>query len=522
MFRLLYEKPHALFIVIFIVWGLFIRVSDISAWYFSPDDILHLLIAKHSNFIDVIEHNRFESHPLGIYSVLFIMQKISSNEIFLRSVSIIPGIVFIPLSYLLVTKLLKSRVAGVISSFIATFSIPIVIQSQTIRQYMFGLVWIYIALYCFHIYLENRSRTRLLVFGLFGSLSIFFHHAVIFLLVPYLLMYFPFTDYLRKQKKDMLVVLFSLTTPFLVFFFNYIYQKDGWNFHRDNSIREHEWIASGYHESFLSALKEIPYIIIYFSPPVIFLFFMTSFFWGCVLSILYRRKVFIFCVLSFVIPLILSIQKLYPFYHSRHSIHLILIVQLLISIPFVYLSNYFKLIKRNLFVMSLILLSATFLIFTQYVQSNFYRDSSIAGLIEFPLSKAAYYEVFETIDKNSNEKKIIITDAQGGLYVVYRTSLYNNKTLLRKIGYTTYNDTPVYFLNKWGSVHTKEDYLFTLSSASSQDFKIYTVFFLGLGWWRNYQNFDTKYLIYENDTHRLDKIKMQVFKFDYDSFMHQL
>lgn len=160
--------------------GFYIRVGYWPDYYYSNDDLWHLVIANQDSIMGVIKANLAEDvHPPLSYLILHFMLKISDNQYFLRCISLVPGMLLIPMAYLLGKE--RIGLAGATTmAFLVTFGEWITLLSSAIRAYSLMLLCITFALWA--MYRFDKTQLKRYVYGYFIAmfLAIELVHSVAF------------------------------------------------------------------------------------------------------------------------------------------------------------------------------------------------------------------------------------------------------------------------------------------------------------------------------------------------------
>lgn len=219
-------NANKLFWLLLILCGLFIRVKDLSLYDFSYDDYWHLYVANQENLIEVLKKNfQIEIHPPLSVILWHFALKISDNQMWLRSLSIVFSLALIPSSYLL-GRLYVSRFSGYLCAYIVTFGYIFVTQSVVIRAYvfmMFFLVWMAIFV---NRYFKKPKTKYLWLYFIFSFCALELNHYscfIIFFLSINLLIY---CYKIKNYQRFKIVILGSLLlclimVVYLIILFNY-------------------------------------------------------------------------------------------------------------------------------------------------------------------------------------------------------------------------------------------------------------------------------------------------------------
>ena len=121
-----------------LVWlmglGLFIRVHGLYEYYYSPDEAIELLTSGQPTLDAMWQIGSQEPHPPLWYVVQHFMLKASPEPLFLRSFSLVPSALLIPVFFLLGRRALGTA-AGLTMAGIAVFGYGGILISQVMRAY---------------------------------------------------------------------------------------------------------------------------------------------------------------------------------------------------------------------------------------------------------------------------------------------------------------------------------------------------------------------------------------------------
>ena len=209
----------AFFIVI--VGALFVRIYNIGEYYTSNDEAWHLVVASQKNLWDVIQYNfQNEVHPPLSPIIWHFMLMISDNLLWLRSSSLLAGILLIPSIYLF-GSLYIGRSAGFLMAVMVAFTPIIVSLSSSLRAYsMLLLVITWAAIFVFR-HKEQKSKSLVgYFFCAFAAIQLL--HGAAFILLVFGLMLMQ-QAILQKNKKDFFIIsIMHLFFAFLVVGYGYV------------------------------------------------------------------------------------------------------------------------------------------------------------------------------------------------------------------------------------------------------------------------------------------------------------
>jgi hypothetical protein len=172
--------------LIIIAGALFVRLYGLSDYAFNDDESWHLVVADQKSLFDVILYNfQQEVHPPLSYIIWHLMLQVSSNDLWLRMSSIVPGILLIPSGYCF-GRLYIGKAAGWAIAFIFAFGTLPVVISATIRAYsplMLALIWM--AIFAYKYSAENLKSKYLVYYSMMAVIAIELHHGAAFPLLAF-------------------------------------------------------------------------------------------------------------------------------------------------------------------------------------------------------------------------------------------------------------------------------------------------------------------------------------------------
>ena len=144
--------------------ALFVRTWDIWRYYYNPDEMQFLIIAKGNTLGEVWRRGLAELHPPLAHFVRHYLVMVTDDAFAQRLVSIAVGLVAVVGLYRL-GMLLRGRRLGLALAAIATFSPLAVSTSTTIRNYAFFTAFLFWALASFVRYQETNGARDLVSFS---------------------------------------------------------------------------------------------------------------------------------------------------------------------------------------------------------------------------------------------------------------------------------------------------------------------------------------------------------------------
>jgi len=141
--------------------ALFVRVWGIWRYYYNPDEMEFLIIAKADTLAEVWRRGLAELHPPLAQLIRHYVVMLTDDPLAQRFTSIAPGLVAV-LGLYRFGVVLRGRRLGLVLAAVATFSPLAVSTSTTIRNYAFFTAFLFWALASFVRY-QERGATRDLV-----------------------------------------------------------------------------------------------------------------------------------------------------------------------------------------------------------------------------------------------------------------------------------------------------------------------------------------------------------------------
>lgn len=348
--------------------------------------------------------------PVGLLIVIKIcVMTFGNNEMTLRLIPLLCGIASL-FAFYRIAKYYLSPVGVFISTAMITTAPFLVFHSVEIKQYSSEMLMSSVAILLYIKYNENRDWKSLLVWGLSGSLILWFSSSVIFLLAG-IACGLSIYHMLKKNWQTVLLLFvpFALwMVSFLIHYFLFIYtsHKSEWLnlwFHGHNSfmpissvVSTSHWIAFQFYR-----FLEYPLGLLWvwdnqtFSNFIIRNFMrmpllpMVCFALGIVVWYGMEKKSFIILVFPILLTLIASGLELYPVY-ERLTVFIAPVIILFISMGAQRLMA-FKWIRPFSLVVVLLLLAAPVLSSIQQLKS----PQSLGGY-----KNADYREVFDFVEIN--------------------------------------------------------------------------------------------------------------------------
>ncbi len=476
-------------LILLIVLGIFVRVYDWEDYYYSGDDIFHLFIAKAETPLAVIDRNRIDIHPPLIYLIIHFFDKLGNSILVHRLPSLIFGVLLIPLVFILV-KYLTNWFEGLCMAFFVSIGYGPVLMSQVLRQYTIALFFVFCSIYFFIKFKEIGKSKNLFLYFLFSLLSISSHYLMaipIFSLFIYNLFYFISNKAESKKIPSWLIA--NLLLGVITFVFYNHNGKGQWGYSGIQiSNNRDEWMVFGYPKNLISYLLNFIVILLYFSIPdyivsniLIFLLLV-----GLVYSLKEKKYRFIFFIFTVGILISVFINRLglYPFWGSRHSLHLYPFFILIWSVSIWALRKEFFSRLRNFQKTFIFLLTTCFSVLSVLFvfAKGFYR---VFAYEEFPNTVEETKRFISVIDANLGETSLIITDKQTGLLLAFLEKNFSDDVFYPDYVLFRYKSVPVVFKNVWGTKFNKRDLYILLIKSKPFKNNGGSVLIVSHGWTQN-------------------------------------
>ena len=183
--------------------GLLVRFWDLWGYYPSYDECRKLLAIRGTDLLTVWEQSREVVVPPLELLVLFLARQISSQPLFMKLVSLIPGAAMVFILYLLGRRA-AGRVGGLVSAVTAAFAYGPMLVSGVIRPHLLSLMLLSLA--CLY-FLKGSDRTGwrdLLSYFILMILAVGVHYSAGVVLAALLLVRLASLLLRRRPLRDVL------------------------------------------------------------------------------------------------------------------------------------------------------------------------------------------------------------------------------------------------------------------------------------------------------------------------------
>ena len=205
-----------IWLLLLLLAAVFIRVEGAEQYYYHPDEMMHIDIAKGETLTDVFRYSLYETHPPLGHFIRHYWLSLSDSLAFQRSLSLAFGLMIIILYYQ-IGCFIKDRFTGLCLATLATFSNGLLIQSYVIRNYTIFVFFISLSYYFYLRFRKSNSDKDLLYYFLTALLAITTHFSGIF--AVFTIAAYETLDrvFVKKQKKSKWVIAnFALAFIYLV------------------------------------------------------------------------------------------------------------------------------------------------------------------------------------------------------------------------------------------------------------------------------------------------------------------
>lgn len=478
--------------------GLFIRLYKLDIWTYSPDDVLHLSYGRNTNladfFHDVVATN---SHPAGFFAIIYYMEKLSLNEMFLRSIAYVPGIILIPIFYSLGYNF-KGRIAGIFMAYIAAFNYELVEVSETIRQYSLMLCFESGALIMLFKFSKTNKASYLYYYTLLSALALNMQYSVMLFVFTCGFVWFC---KLLKQRNFKLLVIWSLLHIALVLMVcGLIYLKYEshtlapdvnaaaaiWLDYGFPAINDYElWLVDLFH-----VLIAVPTSFMIFPTAIIIFGPLLVFGWGAVFKENdYGLKYFI--LVAVITNMVLAALKIYPLAGGRHCLYLLPFTALIFAAGAEWIYNAISAAlkskdavnKRVALPALVLLLLGVGLTLGNIFSNDIYRFSPN----NFVLTRDDYRDTMEFFEKHTKPGDIIISERSFADYLYYAKGSRQSDDMGNHIRRLNYEGRKIYYpdnlavLIKYDYMHEMQAMLFKMENIEP-GIKQQPFWFFTIGW----------------------------------------
>jgi hypothetical protein len=165
--------------MLLVLVSVYIRLHGAGEYSYSGDESMHTDIAEGRNAPEVWRFSFNEAHPPMLYLLCHYWMKISTSPAFVRGLSLLFGMLLIPLYYLIGSRL-DGAFTGMCCAALIAFSHGCIILSYVVRHYMIFLFFVSSAFYCYLRWRKEHKTPALAGYSLLGCLAAATHFSTLF------------------------------------------------------------------------------------------------------------------------------------------------------------------------------------------------------------------------------------------------------------------------------------------------------------------------------------------------------
>ncbi len=181
-----FKKNPLWILVLIVILGIVLRIAYLDATSIHSDEGGTINFAGRPTVPEVIEATQFDPHPPLDYIIIHFWLKLGMNEFTVRLLSVIFGVLAIPLIYLVGKEFFDNRV-GLLSALILTISQLHIRHAQLVRSYTLIVFLALLSVYFFVRYFKNQKKLDLGIYTLVSIVSIYTHYFLSLLVAGQLL-----------------------------------------------------------------------------------------------------------------------------------------------------------------------------------------------------------------------------------------------------------------------------------------------------------------------------------------------
>lgn len=434
-------KKYALVLVL--AWlcglGLFLRAHGLSRYYYSPDDVFQLWMSEQPTLALAWKLGSHEPHPPFLYFALNLMLRVSRNELFLRGLSLFPGLGLIPVFFLLGRKI-SGSVSGLAMAFMSTFGCGALLMSESIRAYGIMVLCLSLSLYFIYCYFEDRRAAWLYPASALLVVALGFEYVSMFFIGGMGLGWLGGLAWRRRPVKDYAVMsAFFFPTAALLALLLYIHLAGVFSSTRFANPVE-SWNAAYFFQDFRGLLNNLKDLMGYF-------FLAENAGWASVLALFgifalwkqKREELAAMIVLTLAMNAVMTYLHKYSLGGVRHSYYLFPLAALSIGAALQYAYDagenalrswedgevYAGLAQRGKLLTGIglgVFLVVTMAITLSYGRSDYLRRYSDKSTMELPMLRADYQEAWDYLAKNAGPGAPVLASYQTIIYILYDTN----------------------------------------------------------------------------------------------------
>jgi hypothetical protein len=412
--------------------GAYVRVSGLHAYYFSPDDVMHLYLSDWNTFHELLESVVPTGRPPLMNLLLHFLMRMSRNELALRCISLIPGIGLIFVFFFLGRKA-SGTASGITMSFIAAFAYGPILVSQVVREYGLLLFFLSMAYLLFLLYSDEKKYFAGYI--TFLCLAVLTSYAAVIPIAGLGLVHVVSLLHPKKPIKRAIKLLCAYLLPALFFGLFYLLHVrqfiESAVYSRSKEVYLQAMFARTLRDWLLNIHDLYKYI---FTEPFAGAAILASLIGFYSLWSKGRRNIIAITAITFLINVILTSLGLFPFGGGRQSIYLLPLLALAVG---AFVQHSLEILKtvlqknQNLSkwasrgksaaaaISALLFIVSTVLLALNYKQTDFLRRYGGPSWREFPVTRKAYMQLHGSLRKELHAGDVILTNGQTSKYILW-------------------------------------------------------------------------------------------------------
>jgi hypothetical protein len=284
-----------------------------------------------------------DGHPPLRNIVLNIVLRFTKDLNSVRLISLIPGLIMIPLSFFLATTIDQNKnkkngvLVGLLFAFLLTFLQVFIQLSFETRPYMMSSIFSFISIFVTLKFSRTLSKNSLVIFCISSCLALLSNYTSISIILicclSILILAIRNYNALSPTLKILILIALSLNASLTIFQAYYVEKQGSLHRYTGKSVSQkaNDYVASYY----IKDIKDIPQRLIHY-----FHFFCSSknkqinnvasvalflaYIWG--LTVLFKKKSYLLlsiCIFPFVFGILAALGSLYPLGPNRHCSYLL-------------------------------------------------------------------------------------------------------------------------------------------------------------------------------------------------------
>jgi hypothetical protein len=447
--------------------GLVVRLCGLGAYRFSPDDAMHVRVASGGTPQQVWESCVTLTNAPLMYFLLHYLMKVSENEVFLRTISLVPGMGLIFVFFFLGRKA-SGTVSGLAMACMAVFGNGAILQSQGIRPYGLMVFFLALSLWTLLRYEEERADKYLYAYVASMSLAIFSHYPAILPMVAIGTVWLVRVG-TRREGLGAFVRVVCVHLPLLL--------QVGllYHFHISKVLRftstsrfKPEYMKPYFPETASGLFVNIPGLFEYlFVPAAVPVMIALTVLGLPILWKASRRDLAAIVFATFVVGFVTTDLKIYPFGGSRHSIYLFPFVALSIGGSVQWLFDRFPVLLERLGsaegmrwldrhrgalvgLGAACLVLATLALTVRYEKYDFRRGFIyLGGYDEFPLTREDYDEIMNHLKTGLGKDDTLLVNEQTSYYFLPDPKEQDVEIGSERLGRISWEGRDMFILRHW-------------------------------------------------------------------------